>query len=418
MITIKLPIQLNQEDQDFIFDLQRQQSPMIRCAYKQAEYGCAEISVREEVRKRFSGSKLDSWFQQSAVKSGIGMFKADSELGNSGRVFGGKKNFIRRLKGLITNEEWKEHRLLPVYLIGEGVRGGNRKFTINQDNLVFKPWLGKKITIPLQKLKKNWNKLWQQAVIMASEKVLPITISLDTKFVYITFDDQKVKQELKPIPKPIKNRYAGIDMNPNYIGVSVFNENHLVETKLFSLKDLTGKHQNENKINYETIEIGHAIGRWLKHLRVHKVFIEQLNFKPGGMNKGKNLNRLCKNQWKRTKFTSTLSKYFKLHEVNAAYTSTIGNVLNPTLPDPVASSTAIAKRGFELCIKKSKQFYPALPTLKELEDRWKETEFPVVETWKELHDFIKNLGLKYRVPIPDRDGFRIFSSRSSLVGVL
>ena len=82
------------------------------------------------------------------------------------------------------------------------------------------------------------------------------------------------------------------------------------------------------------------------------------------------------------------------------------------------ASAAVAKRGFEVVIKKSKKFYPELPVKKELEDRWKETEFPDFKTWKELHDFIKNMGLKYRVPIPDREGFRIFQSRSSLIGVL
>ena len=116
---------------------------------------------------------------------------------------------------------------------------------------------------------------------------------------------------------------------------------------------------------------------------------------------------------------ASISKYFpKLYEINAAYTSTIGNVLHPNLPDPVAASTAVAKRGYELVIKKSKKFYPDLPTLKELEDRWKETEFPVYTSWKELHDFIKNSGLKYRVPIPEKEGFRIFQSRLSKVGVL
>ena len=419
MITLKLPIQLNQEHKDFIKELQKEQSPMIRCAYKQAEYGCLEISVREELRNRFQESRLDSWFQQSAVKSGMGMFKADDKLGNSGRIFGSKKNFIKRLEGKISNEEWKDCRLLPLYVIGESPARGNRKFEISFDKVVFKPWKGIKLEIDIPPMNKNWSKLWKAAVEMAANKMLPITISLDQNFIYLCFEDHEVKKFVKSTPKAIKNRYAGIDMNPNYIGVSVFDDNKLVETKLFSLKELTGKNKNENKLSHETHEIGHAIGRWLKNLRVDKVFIEDLGFKPGDMKKGKNLNRLCKNQWKRSKLVASVGKYFpKLYEINAAYTSTIGNVLHPDLPDPVAASTAVAARGYELVIKKSKKFYPDLPTLKELEDRWKETEFPVYTSWKELHDFIKNAGLKYRVPIPEKEGFRIFQSRSSLVGVL
>ena len=150
--------------------------------------------------------------------------------------------------------------------------------------------------------------------------------------------------------------------------------------------------------SHDISQIGHAIGKWLKHLRVDKLFIEELSFKQGSLGKGKNLNRLCKNQWKRTTLVSILKKYYpKLFEINAAYTSTIGNLLNPTLSDPIAASTAVAKRGFEVVIKKSKKFYPELPVKKELEDRWKETEFPDFKTWKELHDFISNSREKYTI---------------------
>ena len=115
MITIKLPITYHSsEDVDLIISIQRLQSSMIRSAYKAASFGLAEISVREELRNRFSSTQLDSWFQQSAVKSGIGMYKADVELGNSIRIFGGKHNFIRRSKGLISNEEWKERPITSI----------------------------------------------------------------------------------------------------------------------------------------------------------------------------------------------------------------------------------------------------------------------------------------------------------------
>lgn len=419
MITFKLPHSLEPDDVSFIGSLQAKQSPMIRSAYASASCGLAELSVRGDLCDRFVASGLDSWFQQSAVVTGMGMFKADHKRGTPKRIFGGKKNLIRRAKGLITNEEWKQHRLMPVYIVGESLHKGNRKFDFRTDHVVFKPYKGKKINIALPKMKTNWSKLWFEAVNMAENKALPITVSLDQRYIYLTFDGAKVKQTLKSKPKAIKNRYAGIDMNPNYVGVSVFDGDRLIETELFNLSDLTGKNTNENKTNHETVEIGHAVGTWLQHLRVDKLFIEQLNFKSGGLGKGKNLNRLCKNQWKRTKLLSILKKYYpKLMEINAAYTSTIGNVLNPSLPDPVAASTEVAKRGYRLAIKKSKQVYPTLPTQQELEDRWKETEFPVVTSWKELHDFIKNTKLKYRVPIPAREGFRVFSSQSSMVGVL
>jgi hypothetical protein len=417
MITYKLPIQLTDEEKKMVLEFQRIQSSMIRSAYKQAEFGCTEISIRQEIRDRFK-SQLDSWFQQSAVKYGIGMFKSDHETGRLGRVFGGKGNLIRRAKGLISKEEWKQKRLLPLYLIGEAPAKGNRKFEFREDHVVFKPYNGCKIKIDLPNIRKNWSRMWNQLLVMASEKQLPITVSLTIESISFSFDDVKVKQEIRKIPKPIKNRYAGIDLNPNYIGISVFDGTKLIETRLFSLKTLTGKNASASKLEHETREIGHAIGKWLQHLRVDKLFIEKLEFKQGDKGIGKNFNRLTQNQWKKITLRSILAKYFKLYEINAAYSSTIGNILHPELPDPVAASTEIAQRGYRLVILKNKQFYPKLPAIKYLEDLWKETKIPLVETWKELHSWVKNSKLKYRVPVPNESVFRIFQSPASLVGVL
>lgn len=403
----------------FVEGQQRVQSSMIRSAYKSASHGVAEISVRAELKSKFGDSGLDSWFQQSAVKSGIGMFKADTEIGLSKRVFGGKKNLIRRSKNLITREEWKRLRMLPLYIIGESPPRGNRKFEFGVDTIVFKPHKGKRIDIHLPNMRKNWHKLWSDAVLMANEKLIPITVSMTTDHICLSFDDAKVKESSGIHKKPIKTRYAGIDLNPNYIGVSVFDGGRLVDTKLFSLSALTGKNINDNKLTHETIEVCHAIGKWLRHNQVNSLFMEELNFKQGNKGLGKGFNRLTQNQWKRDSIESTLSKYFKVFKINAAYSSTIGNLLNHQYPDPIAASMEIARRGYEVVIAKSKKFYPELLSVGELQNRWKEIEFPEFSTWVELHDFVKKKAkLKYRNPLPKEESFRIFSSPKSFVGVL
>lgn len=413
MITITFPILLNQEDQTFIKNMQREQSSIVRSVYKMAERDISEKEMRSLISSRFP-AELDSWFKQSAIYSGRGMYASDKALKKPLRIFGGKKNFLQRSKGKITNREWKESRLLPLYVIGEAPNSGNRKFIFTSDAIIFKPYKGTRITIEVPNLRKNYQKKWDRIVDLANRKKAPITVSLTATTIALTFDDS-VEDNYK---KPIETRYAGIDMNPNYIGVSVFDGGRLVSTKMFSMKELTGKAKSESKIKHETREVGHSIGRYLKHLQVKNTFVEQLNFKPGDSKMGKNFNRLTKNQWKRNDFLSALGKYYNLKEINAAYSSTIGNVMNPNLPDPVAASAEIARRGFEVVIKKSKQFYPSLPTQGYLEDRWKKTDLPVVTTWKELHDFLKNSKLKYRVPIPDGVVFRIFSSRKSQVYIL
>ena len=390
---------------------------MIRGAYAQASYGLAEISVREELRNRFSSSRLDSWFVQSAVKFGMGQYKADKELGVEKRVFGGKKNLKRRNSGLISREEWRSLRISPLYIIGESMQKGNRKFDFYEDKIIFKPWRGELHELKLPSLRKNFSKIYSNLVILASEKATPITVSLTSTHICLTFDETKL--ELEKYKSPIKGRYAGIDLNPNYIGVSVFDGSKLIETKLFSLKELTGKNKSEAKISHESIEVGHTIGRWLKQLRVDHVFCEQLNFKQGDSGLGKNYNRLTKNQWKREKFTSILEKYFKVAYINAAYSSTIGNLNHPNLPDPVAASAEIARRGFEVVVNKSKKFYPELISKRELERRWKDVSFPEINSWKELHDFIKKTAkLRYRNPLPSEESFRIFKSEKSSVYIV
>ena len=410
MITITFPIQLNKEDSMLIRKMQQEQSSMIRSAYKMAEIGIGEKEMRASLSARFPGV-LDSWYKQSAIYSGRGMYASDKALKKPARIFGGKNYFIKRSKGLITEQQWKDKRTLPLYVIGESPERGNRKFILASDTIIFKPFKGTRINIEIPNLRKNYQKKWDTIVDLANRKKSPITVSLTSSSISLSFNETNEFN----FKKPIETRYAGIDMNPNYIGVSVFDSGKLISTKMFSLKELTGKSKSEGKIKHETREVGHSIGQYLKHLQVSTTFVEQLNFKPGSAKLGKNFNRLTKNQWKRNTFLAALGKYYKLKEVNAAYSSTIGNVMNPNLPDPIAASTEIARRGFEVMIKKSKQFYPSLPTQGYIEDRWKKTDLPVFTTWKELHDFLKNSKLKYRVPIPSGVVFRIFRSKNSRV---
>ncbi len=431
MITIKCPFSASTDDLVMIKSLQQIQSPIVRSAYKQAKIK-KQKDIRALLTDRFENT--DAWLLQSAIISGMAMASADTELKVKTRIFGGKNNLRRRNKDLITNEQWKELRILPLYLVGEANQKGNRKFNFNDDIITFKPNKDTRIPLELPNLRKNYQKLLSAAFILANEKKLPITITMTTENICFSFDEYIVKQYLKgkSVDKPtkikpkqekdhssIKHRYAGIDMNPNYIGISIFDADNLIETKMFSFKDLTGKNTSANKLLHETREVGHSIGQWLEYNRVDYVFIEQLNFAPGSQNKGKNLNRLCINQWKRNELKKILVKYFKLYEINAAYTSTIGNIMERELPDPIAASTAIAKRGYRVVLLKNKQFYPALPSRSYVEDLWKETVIPEYKDWIELHDWVvKKSGLKYRVPIPDIGMFRIYASSSSNIGVI
>ncbi len=410
--SIKLPISLSEEDSAFIKEQQKTQSSMIRSAYCWNKDGLDEKEIRKEMDLRFP-NKLDSWFKQSAIYSAIGMVKADKELDIMTRIFGSKGLFRRRSEGLITAEEWKEGRLQDLYLIGEGPQHGNRKFDFYGDKVIYKPFKGKKIEILLPNLKNNIRRLWSKAVRASEEKKMAITVTLNTTHITLSFDFN-IQENQK---KVIKNRFCGIDMNPNFIGVTIFDGQKLIASKLFDLSSLTGKGINENKLQHETRQIAVELAKYLQYFQVDKVFVEDLSFTQGNKNKGRNFNRLTSNQWKRSTFISSLSKFFTLIPLNACYTSTIGNTLYPSLPDPLAASAEIAQRGFRLLIVKNKKFYPELPTLKYLQDLWKEAEIPVCSTWKELHSWLKNTKVKYRVPIPPGWVSRTFQSPNSNVMV-
>ena len=84
-----------------------------------------------------------------------------------------------------------------------------------------------------------------------------------------------------------------------------------------------------------------------------KLAAEDLKFKKRNKFWSKDLNRLCKNQFRYSRVKSHLqtlcSTYgVELIEVNAAYSSIIGNFVHgdSTTPDMVAASIEIARRSY------------------------------------------------------------------------
>lgn len=136
----------------------------------------------------------------------------------------------------------------------------------------------------------------------------------------------------------------------------------ILHKRIYDLSKLTkksGKSSDDkksrhlvNKRKFETINLAYEIDKLAKHWNVGKVVVEDLCFD----NKlvGRARNRLCKNSWDRCLFENKLKMLSKIHgyqfiEVNAAYTSIIGNIVhgNEQCPDMVAASIEIARRGFK-----------------------------------------------------------------------
>ena len=407
MKTIKLPYKTTED----LTSILKQYSNVVRYSYNRFLEGKTERDIRELSKSMNNIDLLNSWLIQCGIKDGKAI---QTRFKNEKVIFGGKKNFIKRIKGKITKEEFSLRRLCPTNIQGEELKQGNRSFKldiIENNQIIFKLSRNKHIELKLPNLRNNIKKelfkLQQLNEVKQSQKGYTYSVRFDLQNIYISFEEFKTE----PI-KLNEKRYIGIDLNPDTIGISVLENDKIIHTQEFSLKPIFNKILNErlssssnkmkyyqSKLMFETFEISKVITNLAKQFKCKNVFIEDLNFK--GKSTIKISNRKNKNLWKRELFISNLTKRLniigvELHKVNPAYSSFIGN-LKYEYTDPVNASLEIARRGYEYRIKKNKTgFYPKLL----VKHQWKEMATKYTD-WKKFFFEIKNLKLKYRVSLND-----------------
>lgn len=419
MKTIKLPYKTNED----LTSILKQYSSIVRYSYNRFLDGKTEKEIRK-LTKSLNNIDLNSWLIQCGIKDGKAIhirFKTDKV------IFGGKYNFINRLKNKITNGEYQLKRLRPLNIQGEMLQQGNRSFKldiIENNRIIFKLNRLNHIQLELPNLRNNLKQdlfKLQQLNESQGERGYTYSIRFDLNYIYISFEE--FKTENKPILN--ENRCLGIDLNPDTIGISILENNEVIHTQEFSLKPIFTKILNEklssnsnrmkyfqNKLKFETFEISKSITKLAKHFNCKTVFIEDLHFK--GSSTIKISNRKNKNLWKRELFISNLTKRLniegiKLYSVNPAYSSFIGNLMYGHT-DAVNASIEIARRGFEYRIKKNKTgFYPHLL----VKHQWKEMATKYTD-WKKFFIDVKNLKMKYRVSLDDcLHEFKVFQQNSS-----
>ena len=125
--------------------------------------------------------------------------------------------------------------MLPITIQGEQLHKGNRLFDFDfeENKITFKLSRADhrtlKYKIPHKKIRNNLSRLQE----LIDNKQISVTVSLTKSDIYLAFDESKITdcnfKDLK------KNRVLGIDMNPNYIGLSVLefdgNDNFKVLSK-------------------------------------------------------------------------------------------------------------------------------------------------------------------------------------------
>ena len=416
MKTIKLRIYETPEIHDDI----RVFSNMFRIAFNRLSDGLSENQTRLKLQSIFN---INCWLASSAAKDAHNLVKI-----NKGKIiFGGKRNLILYLKGLITKEEFKQNRLVPLCSIGEYQFKGNRlvDFDLANNRIFYKPTRRIRKEIKFYPVRKKLAKELSIVQELADQKKMPITVKFTDKHLYLTYDESLVYNEAYKNLKA--NRVLGIDMNPNYIGVSVleFDKNDefkVLHKEVFDLSALTnpsGKSSSHkksryltNKLKYETLAIAHKISGLVDYWKCSKLSIEDLSIKSNDKQKGANINRLCNNVWERNLFVNKLKMLANIHkfevvEVNPAYSSVVGNFAygDESTPDMVASSIEIARRAYKKFEKG--WFYPRFD-YDTLNERWKQT-LGRVKSWKDLSLKIKEARLKYRFLLSDYIGNAVFS---------
>lgn len=390
----------------------------------------SEKDIRHDIKAKELFKNIDSWFIQCAILEAKSFFKKNENV-----IFGGKKNLRKRYLNKITNSEWKELRKYPISIQGSCAYYGNRKFKldiINSNKIIFKPSRANHIDIQLPKLRTNIKKQLYKLEELANQKQIPYTIKLNNNFIWITFDESILKEQ---VTETQENRCLSIDLNPNYIGYSIleFDKNKEFKvinsgvfdiTKLNTKLNLAPNHKLQlkqtNKKDFELFEISKKLIQITKQFKCSQFIVEDLNMKTKNHNKGVAYNRLVNNCWNRNDIVNNLKKRcvinnIKFIEINPAYTSYIGNILyGSKYPDMIASAIEVGRRGYFKYEKE--QFYPMLISKDNLSNLWKEAIDWSYETWVELCSQIKTLGLKYRSSLTDFK-FKVFSLNNINSGV-
>ena len=446
MITIKIKYKVSDTiDSDLIYTYIRQYNNAYNVGYNMfdqvKDMPITSIKKKDSpIQERFNTINntdlLDSWFRISIIDDINDSYIEDKKV-----IFGTRKLFERRRKGLISKEDYAKAKLRPLYSIGEAYRYGNRKFRLTEDgNLIFQP--EPKVKIKLNLIPNKRKSVIDRIYLLQCDRSTPITYKLDFNYIYISLDETALEYHKV---ETIKNRVMSIDMNPNYIGWSIVDwksssDYDVIKNGVISIKklndkqnssneDSTGQSKYSNKRKTDIDLISKNLVNTAIHYKCSIFSIEELKFdnKNKDKKKGKKYNRLVNNLWCRNRLVNNLSKRcnvngIRLQSVKADYSSFIGNILyrELNLPDMVLSSIEIGRRAYEFVsqyisktsIQRKNIVFPDVND--DFYVAWTKSleEFNLsdkITTWKQFYSKIKKSKQVYRLSLDKFDlKFSIF----------
>lgn len=408
LVTIKKEHNIDFKNDAYLTDMLNKFGNVVRFSYSRIiKDGVEELKDLEKVVKTTMNNieSLDASWVKCAVK-------LSTELDTDNKIyFGGKSNFFKRkykkdfdTEGNIPEKMVK--KLIPMSMRGAcGDPNGNRKAKlIDYKTFLFKPKRGVKYEIDLSnQLSKNEKAMLKIISEEANDNKNYFNFRIDEKYLYITFNEPVlIDEETKYTAK--KNRFLGIDLNPNYIAVAVMDINEYrvktVTRKLFCLKKLNNA-DNKDKKRYELTQVNKKIVDFCKSYHVEYVTLEDITIKSSNKGKGKGYNKLINNTWLRRYLINNLKKTLNINdikhlEIESYFTSFIGQMKNPDDYDSVAAAKEVAYRGFMKSIGKDtyKDMWSYINDFLDspLTTRWKNK---LAVTFRDLYDRSKQKKAKY-----------------------
>jgi hypothetical protein len=321
---------------------------------------------------------------------------------------------IERLNKL--KDEYHKARIKPIYVIGEANYSGNRFFGLYDLHLgkcTYKPRKGESCEITF----KVTNKKDLERVAKYSKlKEVSVTVQLTTEYIAITFDEQQLngygidekerRKEVKEVKDvgytketqtnkikeiyrkyydeqrehmmkdKMENRCMAVDLNPTNIGWCILDKTNDGNCKIVACGQYEyewlcrklgkassspeQKHLN-NKRKHEICMMARNLFRMATHYKCGQFIMEDLSFKKDEV-MNREANRKNKNLWCRELITNLINRWCNelgiiLTEINACYSSFIGNIQNGFV-DATNASIEIGRRG--VWRHTNGTFYPAV----------------------------------------------------------
>jgi IS605 OrfB family transposase len=295
-------------------------------------------------------------------------------------IFGGKKNFYARMKGKISNQEWKDLRSNMLYARGDKAKNGNLNTRIvyeEKENQFYieiaNPLLGDgstkkaprlryKIHIPEKYFEEIVNVVMPDVAGYTPKnkvkyKYKPYSIEIKRKngcyYIHLTYDKEFCGSEVKgrvPLDAAIT---SGIDVNIDRVTVCLVNrQGNLLNHKTFYCHEM--EYVSSNRRTNIAGELAKEIIDFLLEQNAGAISLEDIKLKQDhDTNKRTNrlLHSFAKNKLQSAIISRGLKNGFKIKKVNPAYTSVIARFKYKDMygmSTHEAASFVIARRGLGL----------------------------------------------------------------------